>query len=72
MTPVGPDLFEESSGFPFIKRASVRLMTIVLEMSIIPPVDFGLCTSEMSVLLPSHYIARVYRRKDFIKSVMSA
>jgi hypothetical protein len=44
MTPVGPDVFEESSGFPFIERASVCLRTIVLEMSIIPPVDFGLCT----------------------------
>jgi hypothetical protein len=36
MTPVGPDVFEEFIGFPFIERASVRRRTIVSEMSIIP------------------------------------
>jgi hypothetical protein len=60
MTPVGPDVFEESRGFPFIERASVCCRTNVLEMIIIPPVDFGLCTSKMIVILPSHYIAQVY------------
>jgi hypothetical protein len=39
MTPVGPDVFEEFIGFPFIERASVRRRTIVSEMSVIPPVD---------------------------------
>ncbi len=39
MTPVGLDVFEESSGFPFIEQASVRHRMIISEMSIIPPVN---------------------------------
>jgi hypothetical protein len=58
MTPVGPDVFGESSGFPFIQRAYIHLRTIISEMSVIPPADFDPYTT-MSLLPPSHYMERV-------------